>query len=179
MKYKRHPNTPIHFFCDNSPYFITGAIYEKRPLLADEQVKAKLLRLIETLFQEKGWLIEHWVILDNHYHLLVNSHKGEDLPKIIQAIHAQSGFLISKLTHCEKPVWWNYWDYCPRDETDYLIRLNYLLNNPIKHGYVTKLNDYPFSSFQSYLEKFGRTHLVKQFHENPEYNDLEIEDDDF
>jgi putative transposase len=177
MKYKRH--TPIHLFSDNAPYFITAAIYNKRPLLSDEQIKAKLLDLIKTCFQEKKWLLEHWVILDNHYHLLVHSDKGEHLPKIIQNIHAQSGFLISKRTNCEKPIWWNYWDYCPRDATDYLIRLNYLINNPIKHGYVTNLNDYPFSSFKSYLEKIGRTNLIKQFQENPEYKTIEIEEDTF
>jgi putative transposase len=177
MQQSKH--TPIHFFYDNTSYFITAAIYNKRPLLADEQIKVELLRLIQKSFLEKGWKLEHWVILNNHYHLLAHSNKGEDLTKIIKTIHAQSGFFISKKTNCEKPVWWNYWDYCPRDEKEYLIRLNYLLNNPIKHDYVTNLNDYPFSSFQSYLNQIGRTNLVKQFYENTEHNKLEIEEDDF
>jgi len=69
--------------------------------------------------------------------------------------------------------------YCPRDEKDYLIRLNYLFNNPIKHGYVTNLNDYPFSSFQSYFEKIGRTNLVQQFNDYCEYKSLKIEEDNF
>ena len=179
MKYKQNSNTPVHFFMDDTAYFITAAIYEKRPLLADEHIKTKLLELIQKLFQEKGWTLDHWVILDNHYHLLGNSRKGEDLPKIIQGIHGQSGFLISQMANGEKPIGWNYWDYCPRDEKEYLVRLNYLLNNPIKHGYVTNLNDYPFSSFQSYLDKIGRTDLVKQFRDNSEYQELKIKDDDF
>ncbi|EDN65554.1 hypothetical protein BGP_3822 [Beggiatoa sp. PS] len=104
MTYKRHSNTPIHFFCDNSPYFITTTIYEKRPLLADEQIKTKLLNLIQKIFQENSWTLEHWVILDNHYHLLGNSSKGEYLPNMIKSIHAQSGFLISQKTNCEKPI---------------------------------------------------------------------------
>ena len=177
MKYNLH--NPVHFFCDDSSYFITAAIYNKRPLLADKQIKTTLLELIQTLFQEKGWTVEHWVILDNHYHLLGNSRKGKDLSKIIQGIHGQSGFLISQITNCEKPIWWNYWDYCPRDEKEYLIRLNYLLNNPIKHNYVTDLNHYQFSSFQSYLGKIGRADLIKQFRENPEYQELKLETDNF
>ncbi|MCK5878080.1 MAG: transposase [Candidatus Marithrix sp.] len=179
MKYKRHLNTPIHFFCDDTPYFITAAIYEKRLLLADDSIKTKLLEIIQNCFQEKGWMLDHWVILDNHYHVLVNSRKGEDLSKIIRAIHKQSGFLISKMTNCKKPVWWNYWDYCPRDEKDYLIRLNYLLNNPIKHGYVNNLHNYPYSSFHNLLDKKGRDVLIRQFKEHPEYKDLKMEKDDF
>ncbi len=112
----KHLHTPIHFFCDNSPYFITAAIYEKRLLLANEDIKAELLRLIHKVFQEKDWILDHWVILDNHYHLLGSSRKGEDLPKIMQSIHSQSCFLISQTTNCKKQVWWNYWDYCPRNE---------------------------------------------------------------
>ncbi len=179
MSYKRHPNTPIHFFCDDSPYFITSAIYEKRPLLADEYIKTELLRTIQQVFNDKGWRLNDWVILNNHYHLLGYSRKGENLSKIMQNIHRQSGFLISQRTHCEKPVWWNYWDYCPRDEKQYLVRQNYLFNNPIKHGYVTNLMDYPFSSFLGYFENLGREYLVKQFRENPGYKDLKIEEDDF
>jgi len=95
----------------------------------------------------------------------------------MQNIHKLSGFLISQKIQCEKPIWWNYWDYCLRNEKEYLIRLNYLLNNPIKHGYVTNLNDYPFSSFHSYLKKIGRTCLIEQFRDNPEYKELKIEFD--
>jgi len=179
MEYQQHSNTPIHFFCDDSSYFMTAAIYRKRPLLADEHVKSRLLELIQKLFQEKGWTLDHWVILDNHYHLLGNSRKGKDLPKIIQGIHGQSGFLISQTTNCEKPIWWNYWDYCPRNENEYLVRLNYLLNNPIKHDYVTSLHDYPFSSFHEYFGKIGRSDLVKQFHDHSEYQQLKTEADDF
>jgi len=87
----KHLHTPIHFFCDNSPYFITAAIYEKRLLLANEDIKAELLRLIHKVFQEKDWILDHWVI-------------------------SQSCFLISQTTNCKKQVWWNYWDYCPRNE---------------------------------------------------------------
>ncbi|OAD22046.1 hypothetical protein THIOM_002169 [Candidatus Thiomargarita nelsonii] len=35
--FKRHPHTPIHAFFDDTPYFLTGAIYKKRPLLASSR----------------------------------------------------------------------------------------------------------------------------------------------
>ena len=77
----------------------------------------------------------------------------------------------------EKPIWWNYWDYCPRNERDYYIRLNYLYNNPIKHGLVTNLLDYPYSSFHSFLKQHGRKDLIKQFREYPEYKSLQLDED--
>ncbi|MDP2901889.1 MAG: transposase [Methylovulum sp.] len=148
---KQGLHSPAHLFIDNTTYFITGSIYQKRPLLASEIIKHHLITTIKDCFNERQWLLNDWVILDNHYHLLAMSHKGEDMTKIFRKIHGKSTRFIQTQCVCELPVWWNYWDYCPRNEREYLIRLNYLFNNPIKHGYVQNLHDYPFSSFQVFI----------------------------
>ena len=87
-------------------------------------------------------------------------------------------FICSQL-QAEKPIWLNYWDYCPRDEKDYLVRLNYLLVNPIKHGYTNNLNDYPFSSFHQLLDETGREQLMRQFKDHTEHKNLALPEDDF
>jgi putative transposase len=175
---KRYLHNPIHFFVDDTSYFITAAIYDKRPLLAEDELKIQLFELIQTTFQTFGWQLYDWVILNNHYHLLGLSRKGDDLAHIIRNIHRVSATFIHATTHCSLPVWWNYWDYCPRNEKQYLIRQNYLLYNPVKHGYVKKLNDYPFSSFPRTFEVTGRDELVKQFQGYPEYKTLKLLEDD-
>jgi putative transposase len=86
-------------------------------------------------------------------------------------------FICAQL-NAEKPIWWNYWDYCPRDEKDYAVRLNYLLNNPIKHGYVTNLKDYAYSSFHEMLKKQGRDALAQQFKAYPDYRNLYLGEDE-
>ncbi len=170
---------PAHLFVNNTPYFITSAIHKKRNLLAKENLKIKLLNLIQQTFQTKGWQLHHWVILDNHYHIMGMSNKGRDLTTIMRQIHSKSAPWICETTLCKPPIWWNYWDYCPRDENDYLTRLNYLFNNPIKHKYVNNLHDYPYSSFHNLLSEKGRDVLIKQFKDHPEYKKLEVEKDDF
>ncbi len=179
---KRSDHTPAHLFVDQTPYFITGAIYKKRHLLVHIDIKQQLLEFIQQYFSQYEWELHHWVILDNHYHLLGKSACGKDLPAIFQAIHSRSAKLIRQMTQCAKPVWWNYWDYCPRNETEYMTRLNYLLYNPVRHGYVTDLHQYSFSTFHRLFEEYGRPRLVKQFQEYPEYKCLiltEAEEDDF
>lgn len=174
---KRGKHSPAHLLLDHTVFFITSAIYRKRPLLKSDTVKQHLLTTIESCLNEKNWHLSHWVILDNHYHLLISSDKGEDMPRIFRKIHGLSARFIQSKGPCELPIWWNYWDYCPRDEKDFYIRLNYLLNNPIKHGYVTDLNDYPYSSFHMTLEAIGRNALARQFTEHPEYKHLHLEED--
>ena len=175
----KYVNNPAHLFLDNTPYFITAIIYQKRHLLAKDDVKYYLLSVIKESFANKGWILNDWVILNNHYHLLVVSNKGKDLSKIMSRIHMLSAQFICKELNAEKPIWWNYWDYCPRNERDYFVHLNYLFNNPVKHGYVANLLDYPFSSFSQLLEMQGRDNLVNQFRGYSEYKCLQLVEDDF
>ncbi|NJN95280.1 MAG: hypothetical protein HC875_14820 [Anaerolineales bacterium] len=182
MRRKDYPHNPTHIFADDTLYFITAAIYQKRPLLQAPQLKQLLLERIRLCFDNHHWELHHWVILDNHYHLLGKSCVGQDLSRIMTDIHAFSGYHIKQVTHTQERVWWNYWDYCPRNEQDYMIRLIYLLNNPVKHGYVANLHDYPFSSFQEALTTYGSENLRHQFQAHPEFRALilrEAYDDEF
>ncbi|MDM8532251.1 transposase [Anaerolineales bacterium HSG25] len=182
MTKKTYHHSPTHLFIDDTPYFITAAIYEKRPLLQSPTIKTMLLERIKHSFNQHQWELHHWVILDNHYHILGQSRRGRVLSVMMKSIHSFMAYHIKEATQASSPIWWNYWDYCPRDEQDYTIRLNYLLNNPVKHGYVTNLNDYPFSSFFQAVDEHGVTHLRQQFREYPEYRTLvlrEAYNDDF
>jgi len=174
---KRHENTPAHLFFDKAHYFITGTVYKSRPLISKPDMKYKLIEIIKKNFIRYEWELHHWVILDNHYHLIGKSSKGKDLSLIIRNIHRESRTLILNTVSCEKPIWWNYWDYCPRDENDYLTHLNYLLFNPVKHGYVQNLQDYPFSSFHMYMASKGRESLIWQFKQYPDYKNLILHND--
>lgn len=173
----RHIHSPVHLTLDDAPYFITGTIYQRRPLLRAVALKHELLCELRVRFEACGWRLEHWVILDNHYHLIATSRLGEDMPAIMRKLHSVLAVKIHAATGCELPVWWNYWDYCPRDERDYFVHLNYLLYNPVKHGYVADLRDYPYSSFHEHLQNLGRDTMAGQFHAYPEFRSLDIDDD--
>lgn len=178
MNKKDYLHNPPHIFLDNAVYFVTASIYKKRPLLSDPNLKWQLLDIMKTTFDRLDWEFQHWVILDNHYHLLVKSKLGNDLSKIMRNIHSVSGYKIKQITQAENPIWWNFWDYCPRDEADYFKHLNYLFNNPVKHGYVANLHDYAFSSFHQYFEQQGRESLVRQFRTYADFRNLSFIEDD-
>ncbi|QTA91480.1 transposase domain-containing protein [Desulfonema magnum] len=63
---RRSDHTPAHLFLDDTLYFITGAIYQKRMLIADSALKDTLLDLIQGYFAKYSWELRHWVILSNH-----------------------------------------------------------------------------------------------------------------
>lgn len=44
-----------------------------------------------------------------------------------------------------------YWEHLIRDEIDYEYHMDYIHFNPVKHGHVISVNDWPFSTYHRYV----------------------------
>jgi putative transposase len=54
----------------------------------------------------------------------------------------------------ERGIWQRrFWEYLIRDDKDYLYHFNYIHYNPVKHGYVTRVRDWQYSSFHRWVAK--------------------------
>ncbi|WP_408605823.1 REP-associated tyrosine transposase [Methylobacter marinus] len=52
----------------------------------------------------------------------------------------------------ERGLWQRrFWERFIRDETDYRQHVDYIHWNPVKHGYVKCVKEWPYSSFHSYV----------------------------
>ena len=151
MIIKNYEHNPPHKFIANTKYFITSSIYNKIKLLKSEESKLKLLEYIKHSVEHYNWKLGDWVILDNHYHLMLESDKHpESLGNIIGNIHRYSSIWIKKNVSAAKgipKVWHNYWDKCLTFESSYYTRLNYIWYNPVKHGYVDEPQKWKFGSY--------------------------------
>src|SRR5258705_12945496 len=59
---------------------------------------------------------------------------------------------FSRQAKHERGVWQRrYWEHLVRDEDDLSRHIDYIHMNPIKHGLVTRLADWPHSSFHRYV----------------------------
>jgi putative transposase len=60
----------------------------------------------------------------------------------------------SKLAKREKGIWQRrYWEHVIRDDSDLARHVDYIHFNPVKHGLVSRVCDWPHSSFHRYVEK--------------------------
>ena len=46
-----------------------------------------------------------------------------------------------------------FWEHAIRDETDLTRHLDYIHYNPVKHGLVSRVSDWPYSSFHRYVRE--------------------------
>ena len=46
-----------------------------------------------------------------------------------------------------------FWEHQIRDENDLMRHVDYIHFNPVKHGYVQRVADWPYSSFHAHVRK--------------------------
>jgi putative transposase len=54
----------------------------------------------------------------------------------------------SRVSKGERGIWQRrYWEHTLRDENDFARHADYIHFNPVKHGYVGRVADWPHSTF--------------------------------
>jgi putative transposase len=60
----------------------------------------------------------------------------------------------SKIAKREKGIWQRrYWEHAIRDDNDLARHIDYIHFNPVKHGLVSRVRDWPHSSFHQYVKR--------------------------
>jgi putative transposase len=60
----------------------------------------------------------------------------------------------SKLAKREKGIWQRrYWEHAIRDDADLARHVDYVHFNPVKHGLVSRVVDWPYSSFHQHVTR--------------------------
>jgi putative transposase len=101
-------------------------------------------------------------ILPDHLHCVVTLPNGDqNFPKRIA--HFKTGFtrrlpdtLKSKGRKGERGIWQSrFWEHAIRDERDLENCVNYTHINPVKHGLVADMDDWPHSTWHRYKKEIG------------------------
>jgi putative transposase len=145
---QRWRHRPAHVFEPNTFYIVTASTLHKRHHFRGME---RLALLQDALFETTaayGWTLQAWAVFANHYHFIAQSPAdGTTLRPMIQRLHSQTARAVNRLDATPgRQVWFQYWDTCLTYEKSYLARLNYVHNNPVKHGMVLSAEQYPFCS---------------------------------
>ncbi len=169
------PHAPSKIANGPGMYMVTSGVYLKRHLFKGEE---RLELLQSTIFEtclEFEFDLQAWAILSNHYHLVGFMPTEDSLGKMIAKLHSNSSRELNRLDQTSgRKVWHQHWRTLLTFETSYLARLNYVHNNPTKHG-LGPANMYPFCSAHWFETKGDRSFVesVKSF----KYDQLDIQDD--
>lgn len=171
----RNIHRPLHLYLpETSCYFISCRTYKGVHYFDSETRKEVLSKIIFDKAKIFKIFFFGWAVLNNHYHLLLKADNGTDLIKLISQVNGKSSYLFNKFENIKgRKIWFQYRDKIIRDEKDFYIHLNYIHQNPIKHGLVKnfdELANYKFCSYKDYLKELGRDWLDDCFENYPVIN---------
>jgi putative transposase len=110
------------------------------------------LRLaVRRVKDKKPFTIDAWVVLPNHMHCVWSLPDGDsDYAGRWRGIKTSFSKLVCNRGSAS--VWQKrYWEHTVRSEEDYSAHVDYVHINPLKHGLVERVVDWPYSSFHRYV----------------------------
>lgn len=138
-------------------YFFTLVTNQRQPLLTCPDVHQQLRAAIVHTRVRYPFVIHGWVLLPDHLHcvwqLPTNDHDFGRRWSIIKRRVSQNCtgtrlLSCSRQARGELGLWQRrFWKHRIRDEEDYRRHMDYLHWNPVKHGLVDRVADWPWSSF--------------------------------
>jgi putative transposase len=143
-------------------YFFTVNLAERKQALLTENIE--LLRDSFRMVKERHpFALDAIVILPEHLHAIWTlPDSDEDFScrwrqiKAHFSRHIEKGEQISKSRQRkqERGIWQRrFWEHQIRNERDFAAHVDYIHFNPVKHGYVGCVADWPYSSFHDYVKR--------------------------
>ena len=140
-------------------FFFTAALANRSSKVLIDHVAA--LRIAVMLTRRRyPFSIDAIVVLPDHLHMIMTlPDGGKDFPNRWSLIKRRfttavmkTDIPVARRRNGEIALWQRrFWEHTIRDEGDFERHVDYIHFNPVKHGFVTKVQDWPYSSFHRYV----------------------------
>ena len=140
--YRRH-------YINGGTWFFTVNLKDRQSDLLIRNI-AELRGAVRVVKRIKPFYIDAWVILPEHLHCIWTLPANDcDFSSRWREIKKR---FTQSLLH--QTVWQpRFWEHTIRDERDYRRHIDYIYINPIKHGWVSRVQDWPFSTFHRHVRE--------------------------
>ena len=145
-------------------YFFTAVTHGRQAILTNDDVRAALRDAIDLVRKRQPFRIDGWVLLPDHMHTIWTLPEGDanfserwrrikrHIAVACPAYSRPELLTQRRIAKGQSSLWQNrFWEHLIRDEADLRSHLDYLHGNPLKHGLVQRVADWPWSSFHRYL----------------------------
>ena len=155
MQYRR-------VYVPGGTYFFTVNLADRSRTLLVDHID-DLRNAVQEVLTSHPFRIDAMVVLPDHLHAIWTLPEDDaDYPmrwSLIKAgfsrcIPADEQRSKSRIAKGERGIWQRrYWEHLIRDEQDYINHVNYIHYNPVKHGHVARVADWPYSTFHQAVKK--------------------------
>ena len=148
-------------FLPGGTFFFTVVLKDRRSALLVEHIDL-LRQALRRAREQQPFSIIALVVLPEHLHTVLTLPEHDaDFPgrwRRIKALFTRSlaprGIPVVRNARGEYSVWQRrFREHTIRDEADLERHVDYIHFNPVKHGLVAQVREWPFSSFHQYVRR--------------------------
>jgi putative transposase len=157
--HKPHRKRPAHFPTVAVGFrsiiiFLTVCTRHRKPLLANAET-ARLI--IESWQAGNFWRVGRYVIMRDHIHLFCAPKTFPPQPLKKWIAYWRNHVTRAWSNRIQVSIWQReFWDRQLRRSESYAEKWQYVVNNPVRHGYVRRAEDWPYQSELNVLEWHDR-----------------------
>ena len=150
----------VRVFVPGGSFFFTVALLERRLGLLTENV-GLLRNAFAEVRRQHPFSVRAIVVLPDHLHCIWTLPDGDsDFStrwhgikwRFSRALPLGERLSRRRAPKGERGIWQRrFWEHALRDDTDLERHLDYIHYNPVKHGYVRRAADWPYSSFRRWV----------------------------
>ncbi len=119
----------------------------RQSIFVDREDFEAMLSLLTDNAQQHGVVVHAYVLMDNHFHLLVTPATVDGLPKMMQAVGRRYVQYFNRRHARTGTLWEGRYRSTVLQPDKYLLScMAYLDLNPVRAGLVVNVEDYPWSS---------------------------------
>jgi putative transposase len=166
---RRRPwHRPPHSYLPGT-FILSAACFEHLPHIAysAERLDDFSERLVATAETNSRFVLA-WCVLPNHYHLVVVVEDLQPILKALGLLHGRTSYEWNLEENIlGRQIWHSISDRKMRSERHLWATINYVHNNPVKHGYVDRWQDWPWGSAIDFLKQVSPEEAKRIWLEHP------------
>jgi putative transposase len=154
------PNFRRVYVAGGTWFFTVNLLQRTNNSLLIQEIEL-LRKVVKKIRQRYPFYINAWVVLPEHMHAIWTLPEGDSNFSLRWRL-IKSGFStglpktesLSQVREDagERGIWQrNYWEHLIKNEFDYQRHFDYVHVNPLKHGLVKRVIDWPYSTFHRYV----------------------------
>jgi REP element-mobilizing transposase RayT len=142
---------PLRIIYEGAFYHVTARGNERKRIFLSRTDKEKFLSYLQDGIRKYGVVLHAYVLMENHYHLLVETPKA-NLPSFMHTLNsAYTTYFNIKRKRSGHLFQGRYKAFLVSADS-YLLELSrYIHLNPVRSGIVKKPEEYPYSSYRLYI----------------------------
>lgn len=140
---------PLRLEYEGAVYHVVARGHERGSVFRDERDWEKFLEVVGAVTQEHGWIVHGYCLMSNHFHLLVETPRG-DLSAGMRSVNGRYAQFFNRRHGRRGHLFEGRFKAIVVQKDEHLLELcRYIVLNPVRAGLVERPEQWQWSSYRA------------------------------